>query len=209
MKESKRTFVYIDGLNLYYRAAREYNIKWLNLYDLCKNKLSDINEILKIKYFTSMVRRSKQDPRKQLRQQIYLRALATIDNLEIIKGNIKQKIDTRPLASNPGEKVKVILLEEKGSDVNLAVHMVNDAHLDQYDAAIIVSNDSDLVGAIEIVRSLGKVVGVLCPSPNATEPLRRVSSFTKVLERNDLRDSEFPRELEDCEGRFHRPEEWD
>ena len=40
--------------------------------------------------------------------------------------------------------VEVIKTEEKGSDVNLAVHLLNDAWLDRYECAVVVSNDSDL-----------------------------------------------------------------
>lgn len=40
--------------------------------------------------------------------------------------------------------VDIIKTEEKGSDVNLAVHLLNDGWLDAYDCAVVVSNDSDL-----------------------------------------------------------------
>jgi len=47
---------------------------------------------------------------------------------------------------------KVLKTEEKGSDVNLAVHMVNDAWKNLYDCAVICSNDGDLSEAVRIVR---------------------------------------------------------
>ena len=51
--------------------------------------------------------------------------------------------------------------EEKGSNVNLATHMVNDAWKNLYDVALIISNDSDLVEAIHIVKSERSKVIVL------------------------------------------------
>jgi len=60
--------------------------------------------------------------------------------------------------------VKIWAREEKGSDVNLAVHMLHDAWKDIYDCAIVLSNDSDLAEALRLVRSMGKVMGVLCPT---------------------------------------------
>ena len=205
----KRTFVYVDGLNLYYRAAKRHNLKWLDINTLCKNKLNLDNEIIKIKYFTSIIKRDPKDPRKLLRQQLLIRALSTIPHLEIIKGTFNQNEDWRPLANNPTEMVKVLTSEEKGSDVNLAVHVVNDAHLDHYDAAIVVSNDSDLTKAIVMARDREKIVGLLSPVDMPNESLKRAASFTKILEKCDLVGAEFPKRMKDADGRFHRPREWD
>lgn len=204
-----RTFVYVDGLNLYYRAARRHNLKWLDIHTLCKNKLNLHNEILKIKYFTSIVRRDPKDPRKPTRQQLLIRALSTTPHLEIIKGTFNQNEDWRPLADDPTKMVRVLTSEEKGSDVNLAVHVVNDAHLDCYDAAIVISNDSDLTEAIVIAREREKIVGLLSPVDKPNEHLKRAASFTKTLEKSDLVDAEFPRIMKDADGCFHRPREWD
>jgi len=72
-----------------------------------------------------------------------------------------------PLAksgSGSNKFARVIKTEEKGSDVNLAAHLVNDAHLDGFESAIVVTNDSDLVEPIRIVtEQLGLPVGVLNP----------------------------------------------
>ena len=206
---SKRTtFIYIDGLNLYYRAAKVHNIKWLNLLDLCKEKLSAHNDIVKIKYFTAMIGRSFNEG-GNTRQQMYLRALRTIPNLEIILGRFKQEMDRRPLAANPSKLVEVLLVREKGSDVNLAVNMVNDAHKDLYNVAVVVSNDSDLMGAIKAVREAEKIVGVICPSPEITESLKKTANFDKILTKADLVKAEFPSMLQDGNGSFRRPREWD
>lgn len=49
--------------------------------------------------------------------------------------------------------VDIIKTEEKGSDVNLAVHLLNDGWLDAYDCAVVVSNDSDLAEAMRLVKA--------------------------------------------------------
>ena len=49
-------------------------------------------------------------------------------------------------------RVTIIRNEEKGSDVNLAVHLVNDAWLGRYDSAMVISDDSDLVESLKLVR---------------------------------------------------------
>jgi hypothetical protein len=60
--------------------------------------------------------------------------------------------------------------EEKGSDVNLATHLLHDAYRNDHELAVVISNDSDLVVPIQIVRhELGKPVGVFVP-PSASAP---------------------------------------
>ena len=57
-----------------------------------------------------------------------------------------------PRADNEEKFVYVIRTEEKGTDVNLAVNLLNDMWLDKYDCAVIISNDSDLAEAMCLVR---------------------------------------------------------
>lgn len=80
----QRTTIYVDGFNLYYRAVRNTPHKWLNLMALFRDVLRPTNSITKIRYFTAMVS-GKTDPGMPERQQAYLRALATIPELEVHK----------------------------------------------------------------------------------------------------------------------------
>jgi uncharacterized LabA/DUF88 family protein len=86
-----------------------------------------------------------------------------------------------PLA-NPGlgqpKTVEVIKTAEKGSDVNLAVHLLHDAYQKSYECAVVVSGDSDLVTAVQIVKNeLGKPVGVLNPQQRPSRMLQRHATF--------------------------------
>ena len=59
---------------------------------------------------------------------------------------------------------EVIKTEEKGSDVKLAVHLLNDGWLDAYDCAVVVSNDSDLAEAMCLVKQYHtKRIGLITP----------------------------------------------
>ena len=52
-----------------------------------------------------------------------------------------------PVASSLLKKpkyVNVMKTEEKGSDVNIAAHLINDGYKGLYQVAILVTNDSDL-----------------------------------------------------------------
>jgi hypothetical protein len=87
-------------------------------------------------------------------------------------------------------------VEEKGSDVNLASHLLLDAFQENFEAAAVLSNDSDLVEPIRIATQiLKKPVGLLSPVPNATAGLRGVSSFVRHIRESDLRAAQFPDEI--------------
>ena len=59
---------------------------------------------------------------------------------------------------------KVVRTEEKGSDVNIAAHLVNDAYKGAFDVAVLVTNESDLLEPIRLVRrELSLQVGILNP----------------------------------------------
>jgi uncharacterized LabA/DUF88 family protein len=102
----------------------------------------------------------------------------------------------------------VLKTEEKGSDVNLATHLVHDAHLDRFDLAVIISNDSDLLEAVRIVKGLGKKVGVLNPHKHPSRALLREATFMKPIRQGPLSASQFPDYLKDATGSFHKPVGW-
>lgn len=110
---SLRTIVYIDGFNLYYGAVKGTPYKWLNLDALCWAYLDATkNDILKIKYFTALIKARPYNPDQNNRQQTFLRALKTIPHLEIIMGHFLSHEITMPLADGTGY-AKVIKTEEK------------------------------------------------------------------------------------------------
>jgi len=151
------TNVYIDGFNLYYGCIRRTPFKWLNLAKLCSQLLPSGYKIHRIRYFTARVSGTPNNPDAPTRQQIYLRALRTLPNISISYGRFLTTKTMMPLADPPpsGPKfVRVIKTEEKGSDVNLASHLLLDAFRNDASAAFVVSNDSDLLEPIRIVRQL-------------------------------------------------------
>jgi hypothetical protein len=70
-----RTFVYVDGFNLYYGALKGAPWKWLDLVALFDTTIQPHHEILAVKYFTARVSGTARDPSKPQRQDVYLRAL--------------------------------------------------------------------------------------------------------------------------------------
>ena len=203
-----KTIVYVDGFNLYYGSLRGTPCKWLNLQRLCELLLPQ-NEIIAIKYFTAKVSARPHDPDQPIRQQTYLRALQTLPNVEIIFGHFLAHEISMPLASNPAKSVKVIKTEEKGSDVNIAAHLVNDGHKQRFDVAVLITNDSDLLEPLKIVRyELNLPVGVLNPQKKASRVLAKHASFIKRIRRGVLQASQFAITLRDAKGTFRKPSSW-
>ena len=208
MSKLKKTVIYVDGFNLYYGCLKGTPYRWLDLFKLSKLLLPS-HDILQIKYFTALVTARPSNPDQATRQQTYLRALQTIPNLQIIYGHFLSHEITMPLAPPRSGQVKVIKTEEKGSDVNIAVHLVADGFRNAYDAAVIVSNDSDLLPPIKFVKEeLGKLVGILNPQKHPSVVLANTAHFVKNIRPNVLKNSQFPASLSDSKGVFSKPTQW-
>ena len=133
-----KTNIYIDGFNLYYGCVKDTSFKWLDLLKLSQTLLPK-DEILSIKYFTALVKPRSNDPEKPSRQRTYLRVLKTIPNLEIIYGSFLTSEVRMPISPIGSGYTKVIKTEEKGSDVNLATHLLIDSFRNTYELAVVVS----------------------------------------------------------------------
>ncbi len=191
-----RTYVYIDGFNFYYRAVKDTPYKWLDFNALFQHLLNRKNQVISIKYFTALVS-GKFDPDQPIRQKTYLRAIQKyIPQLSVYYGHFLSHEIFAPLAKPEGKKrfVRIIKTEEKGSDVNLAIHVLNDAWLDLYDCAVIVSNDSDLAESLKLVKEQhNKVIGLITPGKgHPSRELLKYADFTKRIRKGVLAISQLP-----------------
>lgn len=201
--------VYIDGFNLYYGSLKNTPYKWLNLLTMSQ-LLFPQDRISKIKYFTARVSARPSDRDQPIRQQTYFRALQTIPNVEIIEGRFLTKPTRMPLANtNPQQFAQVIKTEEKGSDVNLAVHLLHDAYRADFELAVMVTNDSDLLEPMRIVQEeLNLPVGLVNPQTHPSFHLKTQATFLKTLRTGVLKASQFPNQMTDSNGTFHKPALW-
>jgi len=203
-----RVNVYIDGFNLYYGAVKRTSYRWLNIAEMCRLLLPR-DQIQQIKYFTALVNPRKSDPDQRSRQETFLRALGTIPNLSIFYGFFLTHEIMMPLAPPDKGYRRVIKTEEKGSDVNLATHLLIDGFDDAYELAVVVSNDSDLLEPIKVVtQRLGKPVGILNPHKVPSVALLPHAMFVKQIRQGVLARSQFPDELTDAQGTFSKPHGW-
>lgn len=215
-----RASFYIDGLNLYYGALRGTRYRWLNLYEFCRSVAGDEHSIERIRYFTSDVKNTPNDSNLRSRQLIYFRALDTLGRIVTIhKGRFTRHVRLMELVSpicevgkpEPTRSVHVFRTEEKGSDVNLATYLMLDASQRRFQTAYVVSNDTDLVEPIRIVRKeFGRPVHVINPHSDIyTRRMRNASTSYIPLDRALLAKCQFSKNLVDPKGVFRRPRDWD
>ena len=208
-----KTNVYIDGFNLYYGCVKGTPYRWLNLAQFCQ-VLLPTDCIHHIRYFTALVQSRPGHPQQQVHQQVYLRALHTIPNLTIHRGQFRSHVVRLPLAQPPASgprTVEVVKTEEKGSDVNLAVSLLRDGYRRDFDLAVIISNDSDLVEVVRLVRKeLGLPVGILNPHPRCKRSivLSQAAKFVREVDEQALQTSQFPSMLHDSNGTITKPHGW-
>ena len=192
-----RTFVYVDGFNLYYGALKGTPWKWLDLPALFARVLQPHHDILKVKYYTARVSGTLADPSKSQRQDVYLRALRRYrPEVVMYFGHFLNHAVRAPLAQPVGNvrTATVIKTEEKGSDVNLAVHLLNDGWLDVYDCAVVVSNDSDIAEAMRLVQQQhGKRIGLVTPgNRGVSRQLLAHADFARRIRTGGLQQAQLP-----------------
>lgn len=207
-----RAYVYVDGFNLYYRLLRNIRCNWLNLSTLASLVLPGYN-VQKIRYYTARIQPNPHDPDQHVRQQMYLRALATLPDVEIHFGsfltNVRKMPDSVCWSHGAYRPLEVVKTEEKGSDVNLASHLIRDGFRGDYDVAAVVSNDTDLEEPIRIVaQELGKGVALLHPSVYPSGKLGAYATTVRRIRAGALKASVFPDVLTDSVGQFHKPKSW-
>lgn len=106
--------------------------------------------------------------------------------------NAPRKKATTPL--NDALITEVHAMEEKGSDVNLAAHLLNDAWKGLFDEAVVLSNDTDLCEPIRMVSVERNIpVLVICPGrwPMARD-LQRVATYKAHIRSSMLQNAQFP-----------------
>lgn len=233
------TGIYIDGLNLYYGALRNTPYRWLDLDRFCQVLLPQ-DQIGTIRYFTAPIylrqdtnSRSRQSIylralRTTPNVQVHLGHFISTEKWRAIAENNKKPselfqpkfrperlfryiwADSRTRRQGDANLAKVVIEQEKGTDVNLAAHLLNDCARNLIDRALVISNDSDLSGAIQIARTFVDDIGILNPHMQRTSSyLKKSAKFEIHLRESALSRSQFPQTLVDTNGKqISRPRVW-
>ena len=211
--------VYIDGYNLYYGLLKGTVWKWLDLWAFARLLLKPDIELSAVKYFTALIKTYPHDQAAIDRQKVYLQAVSAQGKVEIVPGFYNKNKTLAPHADEHCKTcdvatnglVPIYKLEEKRSDVNLAVSMVTDAATNAADCFLLMTGDSDQVGAIEAVRHrFGKQVIVFNPHPAESKNLRWAATYYKNIPRDLPAQCQLPENIPvGTHGHFlHRPDAW-
>ena len=217
-----KTIVYVDGYNLYYGLLRRSAFKWLDLYRLFQDHALGQNaEVLEVRYYTAPVLgRMSDDPESSQRQRTYLQALRKMppNKVTIIEGKIMAETPVlrlvNPVPECPGlTHVKVHDFTEKKTDVNLAADLITGAWTGVYEQAVICSNDTDLEGALRVVKEHRPAIrlGLVAPIPSddsrkIAADLKSHADWSKVLSKVHLERSQLPDKIPGTALR--RPPAW-
>lgn len=205
-----RTFIYVDGFNLYYGAIRGGPNKWLDLQRYFR-MLRPHDDIQAIRYFSAPI-----SGPNLANQEAYLRALETLPLVQVVLGRFKSKQVkcNNTLCTHTGSRV-FQTQEEKRTDVNIALAMLDDAYQGLCERMILVSGDSDLVPAIDLVKQRFPGVEVLVYVParhkvrGAAVELRSAADHDRILPLNFLPLAQFPANIPDGAGSvISKPASW-
>lgn len=177
--DRQRVVCLIDGLNLYHAisALDRPELKWVDLKNLSKVFLkTHSEELIKVFYFSAYADHVSESSQKC--QRAHIRALE-LTNVTPILGHFKEKARKCPSCNH-----RWIGHEEKETDVNIALFLLNLAYQNAFDRALLISNDSDLAPAIRMVRQYFPQKRITTVSPphyfHSRELILASSDKTKV-----------------------------
>lgn len=218
----QRIVVFVDGFNLYHslcKIARRDGtdtVKWVDLSKLCQlyvgHQTEKIEEIL---YFTALC---TWDQRKKERHRWYTYLLEKT-GVEVIWGKYNEVTrkfthsneikEVLPPDCKTPDKLIYKTFEEKKTDVNIALKIFEYAMLDKFDKAIVVSGDSDLIPALEMVKKHypSKKFTVLLPWKTKGAAICKVAGDSHKIRPQNIESSLFPEEVENQEGEMVRIED--
>ena len=204
-----RTSVYIDGYNLYYSILRQSRYKWLDMVKLFSDHILHAQDpklnLIGVKFFTSPVKAkfAAHGRDSVTAQNEYHRALKAIygDFVDIIPGfheTLKHPMMRHREPPSRDDRVDVWNIEEKQTDVNMALHLYRDAARQSADCLVVCCNDSDVEPAMAMVRQdfpklqLGLVVPLLAQVETKRFPNKRLTEQAHWV-RHTIREVELER----------------
>jgi hypothetical protein len=223
MDPQNRIFnAYVDGYNLYYGILKRYpEFKWLDLINWLSLQMPGylLNTVY---YFSAPVKEAYPFDDSPRRQHTYWRVLRD-SGVQIVEGHFRKDLKSYPFQgkqlekfSNPalpnvfgsGQRkvsklfqetfpeypdAKVTKMEEKGSDVNLALYLLRDVYSLSIQGALVVTTDSDLAVPVSMAVDTGVFTKIIAPGQvNSIDKLRNSASEVERLKPDLIGAFQFP-----------------
>lgn len=213
MQDKERINIYIDGGNFHHLVLKKLGVKELEFsFEEFVNFLANGRDIVLHgkRFYVGTVREKEGDLRSKesMSRQTKLFTILASYGWEIKSSKLRRrieivKIDNRVVGYEELQKkgvreIRFERMREKGIDVKLATDLIVGAVDNQYDTAIIISSDADLVPAIDWVRYryskkveyIGFSLEDRINPKNNTKPLQTMiakSDIQRILVASDLR----------------------
>jgi 6-hydroxy-3-succinoylpyridine 3-monooxygenase len=196
-------------MGLDYGALKGGPHRWLDL-DRYYGLLRTDDDVQRIWYFTAVI----QGPRRR-HQLTYLRALSSTPRVSIQHGRYKEKLVRCTVAGCRYTGSRAFHVpEEKRTDVNIAVQMLDDANQHQAERMVLVSGDPDLVPAIRTIKQRFPTIQAIVyvpardPRRGAATELRTAADRHKTLPLGLLMRAQFATVVSTPNGSVVRPAAW-
>ncbi|MBU3964407.1 NYN domain-containing protein [Patescibacteria group bacterium] len=170
---NERIFLIIDGSNFYHRL-KELELKNLLNFDYGRFSqfLTGKRELVRKSYYIGAIRTESNNPKSYKLWR----------NQRILIGRLKKQ----GFEMGMGHMLKTDVYHEKGVDVLMAVDLLIGAYENTYDTAILITSDTDLLPAIEKVRSMGKKIEYIGSSIKPSLALVANSDIRRLLIKEEL-----------------------
>ncbi len=169
-----RVMIFIDGSNLYHSLKNNFNRTDIDIGKFCQ-KLLDRRRLIRIYYYNSLVGR-REEPERYQHQQAFFNSVKLIPYCELRLGR---------LVYNNWPNIPPY---EKGVDIMLTTDMLTHSFKNNYDIAVLVSEDGDYVGALQAVKDNGKnVETALFGKERTSVPVREVSDRVVAIDGRFMR----------------------
>ena len=188
--EKQKVIVYVDGFNFYYglksissRDKKWKKFYWLDVVSFFEKMLNDRQELVEVNYFSAR----PLDNTISKRQDLFFSANKLNIKFRLTLGKYLKKDIRCHFCKNTIQS-----FEEKETDVRIATQIINDVYKKRCDISIIVSADSDIIPAVELIRELNPAHKLFVYFP----PLRHSVSLSNFCDG--------VRKLSDYKARFNQ-----
>lgn len=165
---TKRTIAFLDGQNLYHSVRESFGYTYPN-YDvlalsrtICQKKNW---ELIQARFYTGVPDKSD-DP---LWSEFWSHKLAMLGRQGVHTFSRSLRYRNRIVKLPDGTEHTFLAGEEKGIDVRIALDIIRMAHHEEYDVALIFSQDQDLSEVAKEIRTIaqeqGRWIKIACAFP--------------------------------------------
>jgi uncharacterized LabA/DUF88 family protein len=210
----KRVIFYFDGFN-FYNGLRDKSLKepqwknyyWIDLFKFCNQFIYEGSELIAVKYFTSPPMNDK----KRSKQSAFFGANKLINKEKFLVYNGRfsnnKEIDCRAAC-----KQRFYVLEEKRTDVSIAVNILLDCFENKVDTIILVTADSDQVPTIQAIKEKfpDKKLKVYFPPDRTSADILQHAKPVIHLENNEdkFKIAIMPSIIEFDGKKYTKPSDW-